>query len=85
MLTRTHRDEAASVETRLDQASERALIDPRTYGAIPLLLLCASCGLLLVTVADALSRSGRGGGSAVFWIGILAIVVPITWRVTSPS
>ena len=57
----------------------------RGWGALPALLLFAACGLALVTVADAMSRSGRANGQPLFWIGIAVIVAPIAWRVTSSS
>jgi hypothetical protein len=80
-----HRDESANVEARLDKETEAVLTRQRTAGAVPALLLCMSCGLGLVTVADALSRSGRGGGQALFWLGIITIVAPATWRAISPT
>ena len=51
-------------------------------GALPLIVLAAAAGVLLVSVADALSRTGHGGGSAPFWIGLGLIVVPATARLT---
>jgi hypothetical protein len=55
------------------------------WGAIPLLILSSACGLALVTLADAMSRSGRTEGQALLWIGIALIVAPTAWRVTTSS
>ena len=45
-----------------------------------LLVLSTACGLMLVSTADALSRSGRAHGSLLFWLGLIAILVPVTAR-----
>jgi len=50
-------------------------------GAFPLLALSAGAGLLLVSVADALSRTGRAHASLPFWLGIVAILLPAALRV----
>lgn len=50
-----------------------------------LLVLSTAAGLLLVSAADALSRSGHPNGGALFWLGVLAILVPTTARLTSAS
>jgi hypothetical protein len=60
----------------------------RQVGAVTLrtlLLLSASLGLMLVSAADALSRSGHPHGGVLFWLGLLAILVPITARLTAAS
>ncbi len=49
-------------------------------GAFPLLALSAGAGLLLVAVADALSRSGHPHSSLPFWLGIIAILFPAAMR-----
>ncbi len=43
----------------------------------------AAIGLLIVTLANALSRSGHRGSHALFWLGMLVIVVPIAARALS--
>lgn len=50
-----------------------------------LLALSSAFGLMLVSAADALSRSGHPHGSVLFWLGLLAIFVPVTARLTSTS
>jgi hypothetical protein len=57
----------------------------RGWGAIPALILTSACGLALVTVGDAMSRTGRANGQPVFWLGIALIVAPSAWRVTTSS
>ncbi len=50
-----------------------------------LLVLSAAAGLMLVSAADALSRSGHAHGAALFWLGLLAILLPVTARLVSTS
>lgn len=51
--------------------------------ATALLVLSCAAGLMLVSAADALSRSGHRHGSVLFWLGLLAIFLPVTARLTS--
>jgi hypothetical protein len=53
------------------------------WGWLPALSVVGSCGLLLVSIADALSRSGGSGGELLFWGGLLTVVVPVAARLTS--
>jgi hypothetical protein len=50
-----------------------------------LLVLSTAAGLMLVSAGDALSRSGHAHGSVLFWLGLLAILVPTTARLASAS
>jgi hypothetical protein len=50
-----------------------------------LLVLSSALGLLLVSAADALSRSGHRHAGVPFWLGLLAIFLPVTARLTSKS
>jgi hypothetical protein len=45
----------------------------------------AALGFLACSVADALSRVGTTPASVIFWAGILLIVVPVFFRLTSHS
>lgn len=45
----------------------------------PHLLLCAA-GVLIVAVADAGAREGRSWAVALFWVGVLVVVLPIAYR-----
>lgn len=44
------------------------------------LTVCAAGGLFAVAGADALARSTRSSSQALFWVGLLAIFVPIVLR-----
>jgi GT2 family glycosyltransferase len=54
-----------------------------SWGAAPALALIAAVGLALVAGADALSRSGAGDGRPFFWAGVMAVIVPIAYRMAS--
>src|SRR5438093_10828058 len=63
------------------------LTDSRETGAawgwLPFVAAAAALGILLVVVADALSRSGRSSSAALFWLGAIVIVVPFAVRLAS--
>lgn len=65
--------------------------EPRAGGRIDagtlvaFLVLSSAVGLMLVSAADALSRSGHRHGSVLFWLGLLAIFLPVTARLVSRS
>ncbi|CAN5696708.1 hypothetical protein BH24ACT5_BH24ACT5_28490 [soil metagenome] len=61
--------------------SESVDYGPPDWGSTWLLAFVAAAGLLVVTIGDAASRSGRFDGHALFWLGILLIILPIVWRV----
>lgn len=50
-----------------------------------LLVLSSAAGLVLVSAGYALSRSGHTHGSLLFWLGLLAIFLPVTARLTSTT
>ena len=54
-------------------------------GWIAPLSLTSAGGVALVSVANALSRTGRPGGHLLFWLGLLAIVLPIVLRLASAA
>lgn len=62
---------------------EVEVIEGARWGWLPALSLAAAAGLLLVSIADALSRSGRGQGEGLFWVGVLLVVAPFTIRLGS--
>lgn len=49
-------------------------------GRFPWILLAAAAGLAAIAGADALSRTGSGGGGALFWLGLVLIVFPAALR-----
>jgi glycosyltransferase involved in cell wall biosynthesis len=52
-------------------------------GLIPVLVLTSATGVALVSIADALARSGRPHAQLLFWLGLLTIFLPITARLVS--
>lgn len=58
---------------------------PRDLGAVPALALLAACGLAVVAVADALSRTGQAHAELFFWVGLVLIFLPTLVRLTSLS
>ena len=77
-----------SIDGRADASDETepragGRIDAGTLGAF--LVLSSAVGLTLVSAADALSRSGHKHGSVLFWLGLLAIFLPVTARLASRS
>ena len=75
----SRRDETAIAPER---STERRV---STATLTALLVLSTAVGLMLVSAADALSRSGHAHGGALFWLGLLLILVPVTARLTSAS
>ena len=63
----------------------RAMDTARVYswGWLPALSLTGAIGLLLVAVADTLSRSAAGQYELLFWAGLLLMIVPIAARLAS--
>ncbi len=58
---------------------------PAPLGGLPYVALAAGAGLALIAIANALSRTGDGGGQAAFWAGVLLIVVPAALRLAGPD
>ena len=52
-------------------------------GWLPALSLASAGGLLLVAIADTLSRSGTGQYDWLLWAGLLMVIVPIAARLAS--
>jgi hypothetical protein len=55
-----------------------------SWGRLPFFVLIAGEALLVVAVASALSRLGREGGIALFWLAIVSLVALAAFRLTSP-
>src|ERR1700690_326143 len=53
---------------------------PSTLGRLPFTCLAVAAGVMVVSVADALSRTGRGGGSLLFWLAVVLIIFPAAFR-----
>jgi hypothetical protein len=67
--------------TRPAQAREGSRLG--AAGAIPWVLLSIAFGLLSASVADALARTGRSGGLALFWLALVVIMFPAAMCLTS--
>ena len=52
------------------------------WGFAPYFMLLAGAAGVLVAVADALSRSGRGGGVALFWLVVLGLMACAAFRLS---
>jgi hypothetical protein len=75
----------SSVEGTVTKKSWRAIDTSQAYnwGWLPALSLISAFGLLLVAVADTLSRSAAGQYEPLFWAGLLLMIVPIAARLAS--
>lgn len=69
----------------LAQARNLAIptIKATRWGWLPALSLVGASGLLLVAIADALSRSGADWAEPLFWAGLLTLVAPFIVRLAS--
>jgi hypothetical protein len=67
---------------RLGAASRKARSWPEVGHLAPI-VLSTGVGLLLCSVANALSRATEGPAMPVYWIGILILAVPIFYRLTA--
>jgi hypothetical protein len=53
---------------------------PSALGWLPWTTLAVAAGVMIVSFADALSRTGRGGGSLLFWLAVVLMIVPAAFR-----
>lgn len=79
--------ESPSVEGVGAKIFERTIDTDQTYswGWLPALCLTSAFGLLLISVADTLSRLAAGKYESLFWAGLLVIIVPIAARLASST
>jgi hypothetical protein len=64
-------------------ARERAGASAVRLGALPWIILLAAAGVAAASLADALSRTGHAGGTALFWLAVALILLPAALRLTS--
>jgi len=64
-------------------ARARLLVRSGPAGSLPVIAMSISAGLLAASAADALSRTGRSGGLALFWLALVLIMFPAAVRLTS--
>ena len=62
------------------RASETALDEGWTWGAVPLLTFVAAIGVALVAVANRVAAGGAEWGDVPFFVGLIVIVIPIALR-----
>jgi hypothetical protein len=62
-----------------EHAGEREL----RFAGLPWIILAASAGVAAASAADALSRSGRSGGSELFWLAVVLIMGPAAMRMAA--
>ena len=76
---------APSSDEGIAAKSLRATDTARVYGWgwLPALSLTSAIGLLLVAVANTLSRSAAGQDELLFWVGLLLMIVPMAARLAS--
>ena len=72
---------AAKLQRPIDTSIHAART--QSWGWLPALSLVGAVGLLLVAIADTLSRSGAGQYDALLWIGVLILIVPAGARLAS--
>ena len=79
--------EAASVAAARPRPIERAIPTRpiQSWGRFPALSLIGAVGLILVALANALSRSGEGQYEILLWAGVLTLIVPVAVRLASAA
>jgi len=71
--------DAAAIRRQTLAGSRRFLIPNR----LAIIVLACGAGLLVCSIANALSRAGEAPSPLLYWAGILVIVLPIFYRLTS--
>jgi hypothetical protein len=69
--------------TRETTSSPRVSPSRFSLGHLPAIALATGIGLLLVAIANALSRSTVGDPIWIYWAGILLIAAPVFYRLTA--
>ena len=72
---------APSVESAPERDEESSA--PGTFGWAPILAATAAVGLLLVSIADAQSRSMTSASQTLFWVGLVVVYAPIAARLAA--
>lgn len=60
-------------------------VQENAWGWLPALSVVGAAGLLLVALADVNARAGLSGGTALFWIGLMTLFVPIALRLIAAN
>lgn len=88
-LTKSYRKPFTAPDISITETAEAALVSAadvtRTRSWLPALSLTSASGLLLVAIADTLSRSMAGQYDGLLWVGLLIMIVPIAARLASAA
>ena len=57
----------------------------KTFESLPVIVLLAAVGVLLCSIANARSRATITPSQALYWIGLLVIVTPVFFRLSSKA
>ncbi len=81
------RDVAAAIDDRAQpiELSRPDAVAAPGWGWLPALSLIGAVGLLLVALANTLSRAGSGQSDLLLWLGTLMLIVPIAARLVSST
>jgi len=82
-LTAPGPSSAEGMAAKTLRAAETAQI--YSWGWLPALSLTSAIGLLLVAIADTLSRSAPGQYEPLLWAGLLMVILPIAARLASSA
>ena len=66
-------------------AGETSILSTRKtdLGGIPIISLASACGLVSIAISNVFGRQGLVGGEFAFWFGLVILVLPIAFRLTS--
>jgi hypothetical protein len=65
----------------LRRAPERVVrAEANAWGLLPAIAVVAAGGVLCLAVADNVARAEGSAATGLYWLGVVAIVVPIAWR-----
>ena len=88
-LTKNYRKPFTAPDVSVTETADGALVSAadatrtRSWGWLPALSLTSASGLLLVAIADTLSRSMAGQYDGLLWAGLLIMIVPIAARLAA--
>lgn len=82
---RAGRPEAAVVRGRRARASAGTSAQPGDWGALPVVAILSAAGLLIMAAAFHGARSGAAWAEPLYWTALVALVLPVAGRMTSPA
>lgn len=78
-------DEAPESALMPDNSSTVVRSTSNAWGWLPILSLTSAAGVMLLALAAEAGRVSSGWAEPLFWLGLLALFVPITMRMLSPT